>query len=199
MDKPPPLPPGKHPAKPVPASQPPARTALHPLTHMQRCEMFGLFSFEYTPTPTAPEKITISRLWLLANIVVVPLPHLMHSNGGIPVKARVHRLVAPRLLALFDAWRRAKLTLHIRTWNGSQVARYKRGKVGGGPRDLSNHAWGSAFDINAQWNRLGQTPAAEGMPGSVIPLVEIANALGWAWGGDFTNPDGMHFECVRLR
>lgn len=182
--------------KPKPPPLPP-RQPLRPLTHSQRCAIFGTFSYRATPTATAPEKIEINTSWLAANIVVVPLPHLSHMNGGTPVKARVHRLVAPKLLALFDAWRAARLTLLIRTWNGSHVSRFKRGHAGGGPMDLSNHAWGTAFDVNAQWNRLGQKPAVQGAPGSLVQLVPIANEQGWAWGGDFSNPDGMHWELVR--
>lgn len=173
------------------------RTKLRPLTHTQRCAIFGTFSYRAAPTAGAPEKIEINTAWLAANIVVVPLPHLAFMNGGVPVKARVHKLAAPKLLELFDAWRAARLTMAIRTWNGSHVSRFKRGKGGGDVTDLSNHAWGTAFDVNAQWNRLGQKPAVHGAPGSLVQLVPIANRLGWAWGGDFSNPDAMHFELVK--
>jgi hypothetical protein len=184
---------------PPPPQQPPPRLPLKPLTHRARTQTFGVFGFRATPTPGAPESISINREWLAANIVVLELPHLAPINGGVPVKARVHKLAAPRWLALFDAWRKAKLLGKILTYNGSFVARYKRGHAGGGLEDLSNHSWGTAIDLNAQWNRLGQRPAPVGAMGSLIELVPIANDLGFAWGGDFVSrPDGMHFECVRL-
>ena len=175
---------------------PPPR--LKPLSHAARCKLFGSFGYVFKPTPTAKERIEVNTAWLSANIVVVPIPHLAHINGGVPVKARLHKLAAPKFLALFDAWRAQGLTSLILTWNGSYVARFKRGKGGGRPQDLSNHSWGTAIDLNAQWNRLGQTPAAVGALGSVRPLVAIANRLGFAWGGDFSTPDGMHFELVRV-
>lgn len=187
------------PGSPVVAPQPPPlRAKLRPLSHKQRCEMFGTFAFKYIPTKDAPERIEISREWVANNIVVLPLPHLLMINGGEPVKARVHRLAAPRWLALFDAWRDARVISKIETYNGSWVARYKRGRGGGSLEDLSNHSWGTAIDLNAQWNRLGKKPAAADKIGSVLALVSIANEMGFAWGGDFTNVDGMHFECVRL-
>lgn len=195
MAKPPPIPLGKDPPKNIPE---PERVKVHSLSHAQRCAAFGTFAFKFAPTDGAPERIEINTAWLSKNIVVLPLPHLNHINGGQPVKARLHRLAAPRVLALFDAWRKAGLTSRIITWNGSFVARYKRGKGGGDLRDLSNHSWGTAFDINAQWNRLGQQPMVAEELGSVIPLVSLANDHGFAWGGDFGNPDGMHFELAVL-
>ena len=100
------------------------------------------------------------------------------------------------MLHLFDTWRSMGLSLHLQSWDGCLAVRYKRGKAGGTEADLSNHAWGSAMDLNARWNRLGQPPAGIGRPGCLLPLVAIANDQGWAWGGDFTTPDGMHWEYV---
>lgn len=174
------------------------RAKLHPLSHTQRCAVFGTFSFRYAPTADAPERIEINSAWLRANIVELELPHLAHLRGGKPLKTHVHRLAAPRWLALFDAWRDAGLSLKIVTFNGAFVSRYKRGKAGGALYDLSNHSWGTAIDLNAKWNGLGKAPMPVEKLGTVIPLVAIANELGFAWGGDFSNPDAMHFECVRI-
>jgi hypothetical protein len=64
---------------------------------------------------------------------------------------------------------------------------------------LSNHAFGSAFDINAKWNPLGHTPALVGKEGAVRKLVPIANDYGFYWGGHFTSrKDGMHFEVAKI-
>jgi hypothetical protein len=169
-----------------------------PLSHVQRVKLFGQFSYKWTPTPANKEAITVDPAWVRDNIVVLELPHIRHVNGDKPVRARFHRLAAPRFLSLFNAWRTAGLALHIASWDGSYVARYKRGKGGGSEMDLSNHAWGTAMDINARWNRLGMTPLPLGKKGSVFPLVGIAEELGFAWGGRFSNPDGMHFECVEV-
>jgi hypothetical protein len=63
---------------------------------------------------------------------------------------------------------------------------------------LSNHAFGSAFDINAGQNGLGRIPAAVGAYGSVRELVPIAHRFGFYWGGHFSRADGMHFEVAKL-
>ncbi|MBP1846935.1 hypothetical protein J2046_005217 [Rhizobium petrolearium] len=91
------------------------------------------------------------------------------------------------------------------SYEGCFVPRYKRnqapaGNAGHSIRQsvnvsaLSNHSFGSAFDINYVDNQLGQTPALCGSRGSVRELVAAANRLKIFWGGHFNNPDGMHFE-----
>ena len=65
---------------------------------------------------------------------------------------------------------------------------------------LSNHAFGTAFDINVPFNPLGARPALIGKQGSVRELVPIANEHGFFWGGHFgKRPDGMHFEVAVLK
>ncbi len=66
-------------------------------------------------------------------------------------------------------------------------------------RPLSNHAYGTAFDINAAQNGLGVEPAAIGKRGCVRELVPLANRHGFFWGGHFSKrKDGMHFEVGKL-
>jgi hypothetical protein len=65
---------------------------------------------------------------------------------------------------------------------------------------LSNHAFGTAFDINADQNPLGHQPALPGEPGCVFELVPIAHKFGFYWGGHFKDRrDGMHFEIAVLK
>lgn len=76
---------------------------------------------------------------------------------------------------------------------------YNRRFIRGSRTVLSNHAYGSAFDINARWNPLGALPPADNEEGSVQTLVEIANRHGFYRGGHYRGrPDGMHFEVARL-
>jgi hypothetical protein len=76
------------------------------------------------------------------------------------------------------------------------VARFVRGRAAQGI--LSNHAFGSAFDINYDWNKLGAVPALAGQKGSVRELVSIAQENGFYWGGHFERLDGMHFEVAKI-
>jgi D-alanyl-D-alanine carboxypeptidase len=60
--------------------------------------------------------------------------------------------------------------------------------ITGKPAGISRHAWGAAVDINAASN-------SQGSVGDQSPrLVEIMEAWGFTWGGDWVVPDGMHFE-----
>lgn len=179
------------------------RRPATPLWNIDREKLFGKFAFVNAPTRENPEAIRVTDDWVEKNLVkasIEPLPD--PAQRGIEL-VRFHRLVAPSFEALLKAWGDAGLLEHILSWNGSYVPRYKRGRAPGPGEPpnlayLSAHAWGSAFDINARWNPLGRVPAFAGTEGSVWDLVEIAESLGWAWGGRWRRPDGMHFEICRL-
>ena len=79
------------------------------------------------------------------------------------------------------------------------MPRYKRnqapaGRSGHGEKKssdvkaLSNHSFGSAFDINFVDNMLGTEPAISGQRGSVRELVSAANSLGIFWAAISTTP-----------
>lgn len=56
---------------------------------------------------------------------------------------------------------------------------------------VSTHAWGIAFDINAATNRLGVRPTLDRR------IVAIGKDMGLVWGGEWSRPDGMHFQYAR--
>ena len=109
---------------------------------------------------------------------------------------RFHRLAVGQLVALWAHWEKEGLLDRVLTWEGAFVARYVRGSS----TNLSNHAFGSAFDINYAWNKLRKIPAFVGSKGSVRELVPIANEHGFFWGGHYESRlDGMHFEVAVLK
>ena len=117
------------------------------------------------------------------------------KNGTIAF----HNLGADRLTQLWAAWEAAGLLDKIMTFEGGYAARFIRGTQSRSPRPLSNHAWGTAFDINAPWNGFGNEPTLVGQAGCVRELVTIANNNGFFWGGHFNgHKDGMHFELGKL-
>jgi hypothetical protein len=67
-------------------------------------------------------------------------------------------------------------------WN----ARLIRGGDSGG--NLSRHSWGIAVDINPSQNVFGGRVRMDHR------VVEIFRRWGFAWGGTWVRPDGMHFE-----
>lgn len=161
-----------------------------------RQAVFGKFKYKPAGNPADPEAIVITDSWQKENIVYVEVPQLRKVSGmGGGKGVYFHKLGAEKLKALFAAWEEAEMLHLIMTWGGSWVPRFIRGSR----TVLSNHAFGTAFDINAGWNALGTMPPAFGKKGSVRALVPIANDLGFYWGGHFkSRPDGMHFELAKL-
>jgi hypothetical protein len=165
-----------------------------------RERIFGKFAYKATPSAANPEGITITDGWASTNIVMVEVPQLKGINGA-PGSCKVpfHRLGADQLKAMWQAWEDDGLLPLVLGWAGSWVPRFVRGSR----THLSNHAFGTAFDINVPWNMLGAQPALVGKKGSVRKLVPIANAHGFYWGGHFGygggRADGMHFELAEVR
>jgi len=173
----------------------PPRPDFPPLVaNADRAAVFG--EFRYEPVGPDTDDIRILGAWQQANIQAVTIPQLVGVKGA-PATGRiwVHRLVVEQVQALFQAWEDAGLTDLILTWDGSFVPRFVRGSR----TTLSNHAWGTAFDMNQQWNRLNAVPALRGEKGSVRDLVPVAHDHGFYWGGHFSRSDGMHFEVARAQ
>lgn len=59
-------------------------------------------------------------------------------------------------------------------------------------KPLSKHAWGIALDINAPSNPYGATPRIDRR------IVDIFKKWGFEWGGDWSTPDGMHFQLSQI-
>lgn len=112
-------------------------------------------------------------------------PHL--EIGAVPNRVYCNKdMHAPleRALSLVKARGLGHL---IKTWDGCFNIRKKRGL-----QAQSLHSWGLAIDINASWNRLGVTPT---MPPELVACFVEA---GFEWGGNWSRPDGMHFQLARI-
>ncbi len=174
----------------------PPKPDFRPLTSTaERQRLFGRYSYTHRPIPGNRENIVIHGNWERENIVKVNIPQL----AGVKYAPRsrdifFHRHAAGQVASLFKAWEDAGLIDRTLTWAGSYVPRLVRGG-----KSLSNHAFGTAFDINVPWNGLGVRPALVGEKGSVRELVPIAHEHGFYWGGHFTRQDGMHFEVAEIR
>ena len=174
--------------------QPPASRSI---TSSDRIKLFGCFQYEAAPTKFNPEAIKILGGWDKNNITSIEVPQLAGVTGmGKSSKIDAHKAVAHQIIDLFQTWDDQGLKNRIISWGGSWAPRFIRGSR----TSLSNHAWGTAFDINFQWNALGVKPAQLGEKGCVRELVEIAYEKGFYWGGWFPNrPDGMHFEAYTIK
>ena len=164
------------------------------LNYMERAKIFGTFSFVPAPVPGNPEAIKITDDWDDKNIVTVNIPQLRGVKGAFGGNVSFHRKGVKQLQGLWQAWEDAGLLPLVLTFEGGWAARFVRGST----KSLSNHSFGTAFDVNYKWNPLGAVPALVGKEGSVRKLVEIAHQHGFFWGGHFTRLDGMHFEVAKV-
>jgi peptidoglycan hydrolase-like protein with peptidoglycan-binding domain len=162
-----------------------------------RQAVFGTFDFVAAPQPGNREAIRILGTWTQDNITSVPVPQLRRALGaGASAGMHFHRLAAEQLKGLWQEWEDANLLDRVLSFDGAFVPRFIRGSS----RTLSNHAFGSAFDINAAENPLGSRPKLVGERGCVRELVPIAHKWGFYWGGHFgSRPDGMHFEIAFIK
>lgn len=176
---------------------PPLPTFSPLLSTAERQALFGKFKFVPDPQPGNKEQIRIIDDWEVKNIVKVELPQLKDVKGAPKSGViRFHQAGAKQLAALWAAWEKAGLLPLVLSWGGSFVPRFVRGSN----KSLSNHAFGSAFDINVAANPLGVMPPLVGKLGSVRELVPLANDHGFFWGGHFKGRrDGMHFEIAALK
>jgi len=176
----------------------PPRPNFEPLmSTAERQKLFGAFDFVAAPVPASKENIRILGNWEQSNIVRTTMSQLVGVPGaGHDGAVRFHKAGLDQLVALWKAWDDAGLLNRVLGWGGAFNPRFIRGK----PGVLSNHAFGTAFDINVPFNPLGARPALIGKQGSVRELVPIANEHGFFWGGHFgKRPDGMHFEVAVLK
>lgn len=127
--------------------------------------------------------IVIDPDWVRRWIVTVDLPRVGAT--------RVHRMMAPQLLAALEQIEAEGLIGHFKPeqFGGGWVPRH----IDWNPaKPLSMHAWGLAVDFNTRDNWLGQTPQMDRR------IVEIFESWGFEWGGRWSRPDGMHFELDRV-
>jgi len=158
---------------------------------------FGKFKFRADPTTNNPERIAVTDNWANENIGKIKISQLVGVRGA-PSSGKIwfHKKAHQQLQDLWQAWEDQGLSNLVINWAGSYVPRFIRGSR----TTLSNHAFGTAFDINTRENALGAIPALVGKHGSVRKLVPLANQHGFYWGGHFkSRKDGMHFEIAELR
>lgn len=136
--------------------------------------------------PVSDSTISMEPSWVDENLT----DGYVLLNDEIRVRAQCHVDIVQSLKdALADV---AEAGLHAaievgnaNTYGGCYNPRYNR--HGG---FLSRHAYAVAWDTNTVTNCQGCEPPMN------CDVVQIFRKHGFAWGGNFTTPDGMHFEWV---
>ena len=173
----------------------PPKPNFLPITgNATREKLFGEIDFIPAPTKDNPEGIKITNGFESKHIVKVNLPALSKATGGKFGAMRWHNDCEYQLVKFFERLEKENLHTKILSYAGAFYPRFIRGSR----TQLSNHSWGTAFDINVPYNGLNKVPAMIGKTGCVRELVPIANECGFFWGGFFTRQDGMHFEIGKI-
>jgi hypothetical protein len=149
---------------------------------------FGRFGWR--EAPRRPGAIEILGEWERTNIVSFAPPLALRGPGGKPVKEiRCHRLVVTPLRRTLIELQRRELGHLINTFDGCFVPRHTRWDT---DHPLSRHTWGIAVDVNARLFPFGSRAKQN------EHLVAAFRRQGFASGGEWRNPDPMHFEMVKL-
>lgn len=138
-------------------------------------------SFTYTPNEDGT--VEVDPAWVAANI----------RTEEVPILGRVtcHRVMLPQLRgALTEIVERGLADrIHPDEYAGCFYPRFIASDPG---RGLSLHSWGIAFDINTPGNQRGTVGEID------REVVAILKSWGFAWGGDWSFTDPMHFELAAL-
>ena len=109
---------------------------------------------------------------------------------GTQIKLRCAEKVAPLLIGFAEEFNEL-----IEPIDGATLDDwgYCFRNVRGSRNKLSNHASGTAIDLNATRHPLGKVGT---FPPEKVPMIRaLAKKYGLRWGGDFNSrPDEMHFE-----
>ncbi len=127
---------------------------------------------------------------------VAPDPDWVASQirtGSVPVLGQVtcHKVLFPQLRAALQEIVDRGLAEQIipDQFGGCYVPRF----IGRNPeRGLSLHTWGIAVDLNVPGNLRGTTGRIN------RDVVSVLKKWGFAWGGDWSYTDPMHFELAAL-
>ncbi len=125
--------------------------------------------------------------WVRANVVKHTYPIIgsvaCHRAMVEPLGRVMTELVAAGLQDLIDV-------RDTKRAGGCFSPREVRTTTGTSGRNLSRHAWAAAIDINPSTNGFGAKPTMDAR------LIYVFRRNGFAWGGTWSIPDGMHFELV---
>jgi hypothetical protein len=113
--------------------------------------------------------------------------------SGVPIVSQCNSGIVADLQAALTEVAQAGLgdlidVHNTNTDGGCYNPRFNR--VGANLGVLSRHSWGQPIDMNTTTNPQG------GVPHMDCRIVRIFRKHDFAWGGNFTSSDGMHFEWV---
>ncbi len=119
-----------------------------------------------------------------SNMVLWDVPQELEI-GVIPKRLYCNRDMVKPLTQAFKNLISTGYVKELKTWDGCFNIRKKRGLS-----SPSLHSWGVAIDVNAAWNGFGKKPTMS------AGFVKCFTDAGFDWGGEWSKPDGMHFQLT---
>lgn len=136
-----------------------------------------------------------STKWESENLTTVLVPFKITYDSRPVTRIRIHKKCADSLLRVlnaihvaYDKDQRQLDATGITIYGGAYNFRLMRGI-----NRLSMHSWGCAIDFDPARNGLGDsTPNFANHP----KILKAFKDEGWTWGGDWSRPDGMHWQAA---
>ena len=162
--------------------------------------LLGEFDIHYAGLATS-QWVAVNPAWKAANL---PSARRLYSTG---ILARCHNVLHADLEAALaevnatlpglvnsspnSASQSMGLDIaNANTYGGCSTGSARLSRVGVSGGVVSRHSWGQALDVSTVSNCQGCVPKMD------CRIVRIFRKHGFAWGGNFLTPDGMHFEWV---
>ena len=153
-----------------------------PLSQPHLKELLGEFTVRRTATT-----VSIDPGWVMKNIISTDFPIIGRARCNTVItgalRDSLHEIEMAGLAPLINIPDTARSG---GCFNGREIR--TAGGVSG--KNLSRHSWAAAIDINPSANRFGRPPAMDAR------IVDVFRRHGFAWGGTWATPDGMHFEYI---
>ena len=156
-------------------------------------ELLGEFGYRVNSNGS----VTQEAAWQAANLP----PGRRLLNSSIPIVAKCHLVIEPALRAALAEAAAAGVggvfdVADANTAGGCHNPRFNRLAQSSTIGFLSRHSWAMAIDINTRGSCQGCAPPDMATDPGGCTAVRIFRKHGFAWGGNFLTPDGMHFEYV---
>ena len=153
-----------------------------PLSQPHLKELLGEFTVRRTATT-----ISIDPAWVMKNVVSTDFPIIGRARCNTVItgalRDSLHEIEMAGLAPLINI-------LDTARYGGCFNGREMRTTGGVSGKNLSHHSWAAAIDINPSANRFGRPPVMDAR------IVDVFRRHGFAWGGTWATPDGMHFEYI---
>ncbi|MBF4163680.1 M15 family metallopeptidase [Nocardioides acrostichi] len=140
-------------------------------------QAIGVFRY----TPIGGGRVAPDPAWVAAHITTENMPIIGNMT--------CNKAIFPQLRAALEEIQKTGLAaaIHPGEYAGCYYPRFIAGTT-----KLSNHSFGLAFDINTPGNQRGTVGEIN------RAVVSIFKKWGFAWGGDWSYTDPMHFEMARI-